>query len=222
MLHPDSERIASFDHDPPSAEESKHISDCPSCQEEVRAFTLLAQMARELDVDEAVNLAPLASWESVSRGLRREGLIMNRRAPRSRITLLMKAAAAIVVIAGSVAVGRMSAGISATDADSSVSETASSFVSVSDAKNALDIAQLQYERASLWLSQHDSTPRNSDVYRARLAALDQMMAASRAALLEAPEDALMNHYFLTAFSAREATIQQLGSSLPVDKSLESY
>jgi phosphopantetheinyl transferase len=55
-----------------------------------------------------------------------------------------------------------------------------------------------------------------------LAALDDMMAASRAALREAPQDPLLNHYFLSAWAAREATLQQLGAALPVDKLVERY
>ena len=49
-----------------------------------------------------------------------------------------------------------------------------------------------------------------------------MMSASRAALREAPQDPLLNHYFLSAYSAREATLQALGGTLPVDKTLERY
>jgi hypothetical protein len=86
----------------------------------------------------------------------------------------------------------------------------------------LNRAQRDYERASLWLAANDSTPHDSDVYRARLAALDQMMAASRAALSDAPQDPVLNQYYLAAFSAREATLQQLGTSLPVGKTIERY
>jgi predicted ArsR family transcriptional regulator len=57
---------------------------------------------------------------------------------------------------------------------------------------------------------------------ARLAALDQMMAASRAALREAPQDPVLNHYYLSAYSAREATLQALSGALPVDKVIERY
>ena len=39
---------------------------------------------------------------------------------------------------------------------------------------------------------------------------------------EAPQDPMLNHYFLAAYTAREATLQQLGGSLPVDTTIESY
>jgi len=98
----------------------------------------------------------------------------------------------------------------------------SEFTSVDNATQVLARAQRDYERASMWLASNDSTARNSDVYRARLAALDQMMAASRAALRDAPQDPVLNHYYLAAYTAREATLQALGGTLPVDKVIERY
>jgi hypothetical protein len=99
---------------------------------------------------------------------------------------------------------------------------AGDFASVDQATNVLNRAQREYERASLWLVVNDSTPHDAAVYRARLAALDQMMAASRAALTEVPQDPVLRQYYLAAFSAREATLQQLGTSLPVGTSIERY
>jgi hypothetical protein len=49
-----------------------------------------------------------------------------------------------------------------------------------------------------------------------------MMAASRAALRDAPQDPVLNRYFLAASTARQATLQQLSGALPVDKSIEGY
>jgi hypothetical protein len=154
-------------------------------------------------------------------------------------------AAAVALMAGGAVAGRLSAGASALPAAGSLvgaSDSAmalvnasvgaalqntslggnESFASVQEATVALGEAQRVYERASLWLASNDTTTRSSDVYRARLAALDQMMAASRAALREAPQDPVLNHYFLATYTAREATLQQLGGALPVDKTIESY
>ena len=94
--------------------------------------------------------------------------------------------------------------------------------SLQAATEVLYRAQSEYERASLWLASNDSIVHSSDVYRTRLAALDQMMAASRAALRESPQDPVLNHYFHTASAAREATLQALSVTLPVDKTLERY
>ncbi|MES2521226.1 MAG: hypothetical protein V4617_00915 [Gemmatimonadota bacterium] len=154
-----------------------------------------------------------------------------------------RAAAAMLLVIGGAMAGRVSAGGSAlpiaiaggADMTSDASNTSmgvalqgtsfggrDAFSSVEDANDALSDAQRVYERASLWLASNDTTTRSSDVYRARLAALDQMMAASRSALRDAPQDPVLNHYFLAAYTAREATLQQMTSALPVDKTLESY
>lgn len=101
-------------------------------------------------------------------------------------------------------------------------QAASGFASVEEASNVLARAQRDYERASLWLAANDTTQHDSEVFRARLAALDQMMTASRAALRDAPQDPVLNHYYLAAYTAREATLQQLMGTLPVDKTIERY
>jgi hypothetical protein len=157
-----------------------------------------------------------------------------------------RAAAAVVLMAGGAALGRVTSGTPLLFADRSASAGsaagvlaeslgmgdvslraatdggAGEFASVDQATGLLHRAQRDYERASLWLAANDSTPHDPDVYRARLAALDQMMAASRAALRDAPQDPVLNQYYLAAFSAREATLQQLGTSLPVGTTIERY
>jgi len=96
------------------------------------------------------------------------------------------------------------------------------FTSVAEASTVLERAQRDYERASLWLAANDTAQHDSEVFRARLAALDQMMAASRAALRDAPQDPVLNSYYLAAYTAREATLQQLMGTLPVNKTIERY
>jgi hypothetical protein len=156
-------------------------------------------------------------------------------ARRSFAPLLRRAAAAMVLVAGGAIYGRLSVGASAlTNVSSASFDTARNtlrpaayggvgeFASIDQATDVLNRAQRDYERASLWLAANDSTVRDSEVYRARLAALDQMMAASRVALRDAPQDPVLNHYYLAAYTAREATLQQLGGALPVDKVIERY
>ena len=96
------------------------------------------------------------------------------------------------------------------------------FTSMSEATRVLEQAQRDYERASLWLASHDTTVNAQSVYRARLAALEQMLTASRAGLFEAPQDPVLNQYYLAAYTAREATLRQLGEALPVNRVMESF
>lgn len=164
-------------------------------------------------------------------------------APRSRRSFapfLRQAAAALLLIGGGAVLGRLSnegsgvvgAGALASSGAMRASATPvsltdrpfadQSFASVDAATAALNQAQRDYERASLWLASNDSTVRDPEVFRARLAALDQMMEASRVALRDAPQDPVLNHYYLAAYSAREATLQALLGALPVDKTIERY
>lgn len=189
----------------------------------------------------------LSDWESLSQRLREEGLVLDagssvRRSFAGRMwgSGVWRAAAALLLVAGGVYAGRLSvpgagavAGGELRDMASAGGSVAGGYVSgvlnggvefssVEEATRVLATAQREYERASLWLASNDTTIRSPEVFRARLAALDQMMAASRAALREAPQDPLLNHYYLSAYTAREATLQQLVSILPVDKTIEGF
>jgi hypothetical protein len=61
-----------------------------------------------------------------------------------------------------------------------------------------------------------------DVYRARLAALDNVMQASMTALEDAPADPVINRYYIAAAGARESTLRQLQTSLPPGSRIDSF
>lgn len=97
--------------------------------------------------------------------------------------------------------------------------------SSSDARSTLIRAQTDYEQAAAFLAAKDSEPLvagEPDIYRDRLTGLDEMTAASLAALKEAPRDPVLNQYFLSVAAAREATLQQLGNALPSGATLTSF
>jgi hypothetical protein len=158
-------------------------------------------------------------------------------AARSRAwrTTAWRAAAAMLVFTSGAVVGRgtastsLDAPVTASQVDgatglatASLVSGADAFRSVDDATRALERAQREYERASFWLASHDTTVNAQSVYRARLAALEQMLNASRAGLFEAPQDPVLNQYYLAAYTAREATLRQLGEAMPVDRVMESF
>jgi hypothetical protein len=106
-----------------------------------------------------------------------------------------------------------------------IADTTAAFRNTTEALVALARAEQQYQVAAAYLLEHDTTgrgaagatPRGEDspsVYRARLAALDNMMTASRQALYEAPHDPVINRYYLATLGAREATLRQLNTALP--------
>lgn len=152
--------------------------------------------------------------------------------PPRVMPMWLRAAAAVVLLLGGGMLGRLSSGVPlgmagvsmppASDNRNLLASDSDAFASVQQASEILYRAQRDYERASLWLASNDTTVHSSDVYRTRLAALDQMMASSRAALRDAPSDPILNHYFQSASTAREATLKQLSIALPLDKTLERY
>jgi hypothetical protein len=99
------------------------------------------------------------------------------------------------------------------------------FASPAAARKTLLHAQNDYQRAAAFLAATDSSPQiisEPSLYQDRLAGLDEMTTASLSALKDAPQDPLLNQYFLSAVAAREATLQQLGNALPVGATMERF
>jgi hypothetical protein len=178
---------------------------------------------------------PLTDWDSLSVRLRAEGLIRDPFASRFVSRRWMQVAAGLALAVGGAAAGRASAGASlvpgnaATVAQSagspapqvSSNSLASStnvaeFKSPDEAWEVLNRAGEEYQRASAYLSASNTEvpmPSNPTQYRTRLAALDGVMSEIRGAMKEAPQDPVINQYYLTTVSAREATLRQLGTKL---------
>ena len=126
------------------------------------------------------------------------------------------------------------AATTAAAAASLVADTMVAFRSTTDALVALAKAEHEYQVAAAYLLAHDSSTGSagaarlassgdsSGIYRARLAALDNVMAATREALYEAPHDPVINRYYLATVGAREATLQQLNTALPAGARLTRF
>ena len=178
---------------------------------------------------------PLTDWDSLSVRLRAEGLIRDPVASRFSSSRWMQVAAGLALAVGGAAAGRASAGAAlipnqeATVAQSSASPTPQAantalssstnevqFKSPEEAWEVLNRAGEEYQRASAYLSATNTEvpmPSNPSQYRTRLAALDGVMSEIRGAMKEAPQDPVINQYYLTTVSAREATLRQLGTKL---------
>lgn len=174
------------------------------------------------------DFAPLNDWETISARLRAEGLLRDH-STRFAATWWMRAAAAVLIAAGGVAVGRYSASRLSTGSPSSATvvaeqpgqaaqppaqnatdATAASFRSADDAWAALNKAGQDYQRASAYLNAVQTARSDSSgVYKTRLAALDKVMRATESAREQAPNDPVINQYYLATMGAREATAQQL-------------
>lgn len=231
-LHLPIERLADLADGIAAPSERDHLAACGRCASELDAYRRLLLMA----ADERRRIGPPStSWESLRDVLQGEGLIavpgrpLRRPVPIS--VWVRRAVAAVAFITCGVAVGRMSAGMSARDAFTlgisapagSASEGSlqnasytGSFGSAEDALEQLERAQRAYEEAAIYLAEHDSssTYGGSDQYRTRLAALDMASETFQRALTDAPEDPVINQYLLATMNAREATIRRIGTTLP--------
>lgn len=194
---------------------------------------------------------PLTDWDALAARLRAEGLIKEPviagRFPTRR---LMQIAAALALVAGGAAAGRLTAspstkpasttessatpnstGQTAAIASNSAENTSITIASPQEFKSpeeawaALNRAGEEYQRASAYLSAGKNEvplPKDPDTYRTRLAALDNVMTDMRQALHEAPHDPVINQYYLATVGAREATLRQLGTTLPAGMKLNRF
>jgi hypothetical protein len=157
----------------------------------------------------------------------------------------IRIAAGLVFAAGFGALGRMSAGASPAPSgrevlglakrfvgDSAIThpieklmDQSSPFSNVEDALAALETSQRNYDRAVAFIAAHDTTsqsPEAGDVFRTRLAALDEMAETSRQALAAAPADPVLNQYYISTLGASEVSLRQLGSVLTPGKRLSRF
>jgi hypothetical protein len=168
--------------------------------------------------------SPLNDWRTIAARAREEGLI---RESSSGGWISgqpwMRAAAAVLLLVGGIAIGRATIGLPSTTASSGAFNVSSSsptvpataeasFASVEEASAVLDRAASDYARASSFLAANNTSSSNKDssaIYTARLAALDQMANATENALQTAPHDPVINQYYLATMGARVATQQMV-------------
>jgi len=188
---------------------------------------------------QAVPGAPVSSFEAMLPRLRAEGLARSPdRAARVR-TWSVRLAASIALLAGGAAAGRMTAAggglpllptVTANASRDSTTpatrQTGAGFTTSDDALKALAVSQQTYQRAAAFLAAQDTSAHfiglNENSYRTRLKALDDIAAATRAALYQAPQDPVLNQYYLNTLSARDATLGLLRQVTAASTKFRSY
>ncbi|MGH7711685.1 MAG: hypothetical protein ACREOG_10405, partial [Gemmatimonadaceae bacterium] len=143
---------------------------------------------------------------------------------------LWQAAAAALLVAGSLFAGRLSAGLSYSQAlslgrDELAAEAApSDFSSTAQALEVLNRAYEQYSSAATYLAANDTASSGPafERFRARLAFLDEVAQSTREALAEAPQDPLINQYYVSTLGARDATLQRMSQFVPVTNRLGRF
>lgn len=188
------------------------------------------------------NAPPLTDWDSLAHRLRAEGLIREPVLARFTSSPLLRIAAGLVLAVGGAAAGRASAGApllpsaqQASTLETSAPASAANTTLASDAMTlfsspeqaweVLNRAGEEYQRASAYLSETNNEvpmPASTDQYRTRLAALDNVMSEMRTALREAPQDPVINQYYMATVGAREATLRQLGTVLPASARMNRF
>jgi hypothetical protein len=199
MSHLSIERLAALADEQPSADEQHHLSGCAECSRELEAHRSLLAMAG--GERESIGM-PLTRWDALSERLHREGLILDRRAPR-RSSWALQVAAALLLVAGGVALGRKTANAPIIPGIDAVPTQAAS-VSTPD---------------PVPVTPDSATPA---VMRTRLAALNEVYKTMQEALSDAPHDPVVNTYYRNSFEQREATLRQLNTVLPQNVRLNSF
>jgi hypothetical protein len=226
MSHLTPERLAALSDDTPSPIEAAHITTCDDCSGELAAQRRLLRMAAAAQV---VPIAPISSFEALAPRLRAEGLIAARNRGAMARAWTVRIAAGLVLVTGGGVAGRMTAtrelpilpksdGVASGAATAGVASPAGEFKTTDDALKALSSAQQTYQTAAAFLAAQDTSGHfiglNQNTYRTRLTALDEIAAATRAALYQAPQDPVLNQYYLGTLTEREATLTQLKQAMP--------
>lgn len=249
MSHLSTDRLAAIADDDPTPDEATHLAGCWDCRAEFAAYRRLVRMSAMAPVPmEPLSawsrLAPQLRAEGILVDAARLGgapaggsaavTAMADRRPRPRVwagAWALRAAAGLALVIGGALLGRFSAGLGASasavaTADAIPIDPAVGFRTNDEALRTLTVAQRQYQQAAAFLAAQDTSARfigmNRDAYQTRLAALDEIAAAARAALYRTPQDPMLNQYYLTTLGAREATLRQIGASLPETRRLERY
>ena len=231
MSHLSPERLAALVDDTLTPIEAAHVTTCADCTAEMAAQRKLSRLAAAASSSFG---PPISRFDALVPRLRAEGIIdgSDRRARMTRWAVRIAASLGFIVVGA--AAGRMTAGAPLLPIGGngtgtgmqSVADHAPTFKTQDDAIQAMMASQQMYQNAAAFLAAQDTTQHftglNTDAYRTRLAALDEMAAASRSALYRAPQDPLLNQYYLAFQTAREQTLQQLAVSLPAKQQLGRY
>lgn len=193
-----------------------------------------------VDRERGRRFPPLNDWNTIAARLREEGFIRDRSWPMPVSgNWWLRAAAAVLIAAGGVAVGRYgfvrpadpATGMAAVTAQQTSSPTVpaggvSEFRSADEAWAVLNRAGAEYQKASAYLAANNTVQSaradSAPAYQNRLAALDQVMRATNSALSQAPNDPVINQYYLATMGAREATRQQLHAVQAVGAKLKGF
>jgi hypothetical protein len=252
MSHLSTERLAALGDDEPTSGEAAHLAACADCARERAAYRTLVAMARTERDAIGIPLTrwdaiagAMASDRAVAPAAP-SGIVIGEADPRRVRTVRfprapLRAAAGFLLVVGGAVAGRMSVGapplpvgplaapgfgpsVGAASAVARVPDSLT-FASVEEARVAQLRSESIYQQAAAFLADHDTTgaiDASPEAVKSRLAALDQMITTTRAAMREAPHDPVINGYYITTVGQREATLRQLNTVLPASLRSNSF
>ena len=220
MSHLTIETLARLMDEAPTAAEAAHLDGCTDCRNELEGLKADAAALAALPELEA----PGAQWYGLESRLQAEGLLRapSRRAQAAWFRPVLQVAAAVVIfVLGNLTATNL---FKATGTTASVSSgdpvtTGATLTNAatSPATSRLEAAEQVRTAESAYLSaltRYAELAAQSEPTDpvARLAALENIVLTTRAALGQAPADPVINGYHLTALAQREATLKQLAST----------
>jgi hypothetical protein len=220
MGHLNAESLARLVDEHPRPDEVEHLAACRACSSELEA---LRAQTRALGALPEIR-PPLGDWEVLEARLRSEGLI-EEPGLLARLTLAqtppwMRAAAAVALFLGGTMFGMTAApdgspvaGVIGRSEEPGMVTQASN---LDDAASAVRVAEQGYVDALARYRQLLEDNGQSDDAaagdpRSRYAALEYLVAASQAAVRQAPADPFLNGLLASTLAEREVTLRRISS-----------
>lgn len=212
MSHLTLEELARFVDEAPDRAAAGHLTACEACAAELAALRQQRDALRDLPA-----LVPAPDhWPALRERLAREGLVRTRR--RLPAGVVRAAAAAALFLAGGALgygvrgpLGQAGPGSPSTVAGGAAADAAAD----REPTRAVAEAGEQFMAAlDSYMAASGAAPADPAT---RLAALDNIVLTTAAALAEAPADPVINSYHMSAMAQRDAVLRQLavGAGLPV-------
>ncbi|UCC72199.1 MAG: hypothetical protein JSV86_17820 [Gemmatimonadota bacterium] len=214
MVHLSNETLSELLDGASGSGTQEHMDACPRCRGELEALRRLRTELRELPPLDA----PPELWSQIETRL--PAVRARRRlAWPSQVALQAVGAAAVFVLG--LALGRA---FQTGESESEVAQPAAGVVgaeqpaapaSLPDAMAEVRRLAAEYDLALMNLQRlagQEGAPAPSSLARQRLANLEALVEASRAALATDPADPVLNSYLFAALEEREAMVRQLSSA----------
>jgi hypothetical protein len=222
MDHLSAETLARIVDETPRPEEHEHLAACETCTAELDALKAQTEALGALPEI----LTPVGDWDVLEARLRSEGLLQDpglfARLGLARTPTWMRAAASVALFLGGAGIGVSVASHGATGprtpavpqtafvADNTTVDNAA----IQDAAEELRAAESDYVAAlSRYQELRAQQGEDADAGdpRTRYAALQYLVAASQAAVRQAPADPFLNGLLASTLAERQAVLSRISS-----------